>query len=115
MDVEAAYKELEAYTKSYAAKNYPEWKYDDREIYHGMDADSSYYIEGAFVGSSIYAKQDDFVKNYKSDIARYIDRMKSSGGQESGFIYIKKSRPGDTEGIHENYSDETYYKVWMLY
>ena len=115
LDVEAAYKELEAYAKSYAAKNLPEWKYDDREIYHGIDADASYYIEGDLGSSSIYVKQDDFVSCYKRGIGEYIRRMKSSGGQESGFIYIKKCRPGETEGIHDNNSDETHYIVWMLY
>ena len=114
LDVDAAYKELKQYAIDYAAKNYPEWKYDDREIYHGIDADASYYNDGVFGGSSRYARQEDFVENYKDDIARYIRRMKNSGGQQEGFIYIKKSRPGDTEGIHENYSDETYYVVWML-
>ena len=115
LDVDAAYEELIAYAKSYAAKNYPEWKYDDREIYHGMDADSSYYIEGVLGSSSIYVKQDDFVSYYKQGIGEYIRRMKSSGGQESGFIYIKKCRPGETTGLGDNNSDETYYRVWMLY
>ena len=115
LDVEAAYEELEAYAKSYAAKNYPKWKYDDREIYHGIDADASYYTFGAFTGSSMYAKQDEFVSYYKGRIEEYIRRIKGNGGQESGFIYIKKCRPGDTEGIHENDSNRTYYAVWMLY
>ena len=115
LDVEAAYKELEAYTKSYAAKNYPKWKYDDREIYHGMDADANYYTFGVLGLSPIYAKQEDFVEYYKGRIEEYIRRIKGNGGQESGFIYIKKCRPGETEGIHDNNSDETRYLVWMLY
>lgn len=114
LDIDAAYAELESYAKDYAAKNYPAWKYiDDHE---GMnDSNASYYIEGKFGGSSRYARQDDFIKNYKKDIARYIDRMKSSGGQQEGFVYIKRVRPGDSEGLGINDSGETYYKVWMLY
>ena len=41
--------------------------------------------------------------------------MKNMGGQESGFIYIKKCRPGETTGLGDNNSDETHYLVWMLY
>ena len=115
LDVDAAYEELIAYAKSYAAKNLPKWKYDDREIYHGMDADASYYTFGDLGISSMYAKQEDFVAYYKRGIEEYIQRIKGNGGQESGFIYIKKCRPGDTEGIHENDSNRTYYAVWMLY
>ena len=114
LDVDAAYKELKQYAIDYAAKNYPEWRYDDREIYHGIDADASYFIDGVLGGSSRYVRQEDFIRYYKGRIAKYIDWMKVSGGHPEGFIYIKRVRPGDSEGIHENYSDETYYKVWML-
>lgn len=113
-DIDAAYAELEAYAKDYAAKNYPQWHYiDDHE---GMnDSNASFYVEGELGGSSRYVKQEDFIENYKDDIARYIRRMKSSGGQKEGFVYIKKVRPGDTEGLGINDSDNTYYAVWMLY
>lgn len=116
LDVDAAYKELKQYAIDYAAKNYPEWRYIGEDESEGVnDSNASYYIEGAFIGSSRYARQEDFVENYKDDIARYIRRMKSSGGQKEGFIYIKRVRPGDSEGMWINDSDETYYKVWMLY
>ena len=113
-DIDAAYAELEAYAKDYAAKNYPQWHYiDDHE---GMnDSNASFYVEGELGGSSRYVKHEDFIENYKDDIARYIRRMKSSGGQKEGFVYIKKVRPGDTEGLGINDSDNTYYAVWMLY
>ena len=114
LDIDAAYAELESYAKDYAAKNYPAWKYiDDHE---GMnDSNASYYIEGEFGGSSRYVRQEDFIKEYKGEIADYIDVIKGNGGQQEGCIYIKKVRPGDSEGLGVNDSDETYYKVWMLY
>ncbi len=114
-DIDAAYAELEAYAKDYAAKNYPQWQYEDRTIYHGIDADANYYIDGVLGGSSRYVKQEDFVKVYKRSIALYIDVIKGNGGQQEGFLYIKKVRPGDTEGLWTNDSDNTYYAVWMLY
>lgn len=114
LDVDAAYKELKQYAIDYAAKNYPEWKYDDREIYHGIDADASYFIDGVLGGSSRYVRQEDFIRYYKGRIAKYIDWMKVSGGHPEGFIYIKRVRPGDSEGMWTNDTDETYYGVWML-
>ena len=113
-DIDAAYAELEAYAKDYAAKNYPQWHYiDDHE---GMnDSNASYYIDGVLGGSSRYVKQEDFIKEYKGEIADYIDVIKGNGGQQEGFVYIKKVRPGDTEGLWTNDSDNTYYAVWMLY
>ena len=116
LDVEAAYKELKQYAIDYAAKNYPEWRYIGEDESEGMnDSNSSYYIEGVLGGSSMYVRQEDFVKRYKKRIENYIDRMKSSGGQQEGFIYIKRVRPEDSEGIWTNNSVQTFYEVWMLY
>ena len=62
----------------------------------------------------MYAKQEDVIEAYKDNISRYIDSLKR-GGEKSGFLYIRKSYPGDPEGISENTTDETYYAIWMLY
>ena len=104
---------LRQYTIDYAKKNLPEFQYlDDRE--KSTPENSAYYVDGAFGGFSMYAKQEDVIEAYKDNISRYIDSLKR-GGEKSGFLYIRKSYPGDPEGISENTTDETYYAIWMLY
>ena len=106
--------DLRQYTIDYAKKNLPEFQYlDDRES--STPEDSGYYIQGAFAGFSMYAKQEDVIESYKDNIRRYINSIKNGGGEKSGFLYIRKSYPGDPEGISENTTDETYYAMWMLY
>ena len=114
LDVDAAYKELVKFTKEYAAKNRPKWKYiDDNE---GMsDSTNSYYTYGVLGGSSRYVKTEDFVAEYKKAIANYIDMVKGADGQDEGTIFIKKVKPGDTEGIWKSETDNTFYEVWMLF
>ncbi len=114
LDVDAAYKELVKFTKDYAAKNHPKWKYVDDNAGRS-DSDSNYYTYGVLGVSSRYVKTEDFVAEYKKAIANYIDMVKGGDGQEEGFIFIKKVKPGDTEGIWKNDSNDTYYKVWMLF
>ncbi|MGN1143044.1 MAG: hypothetical protein ACI4SU_00650 [Anaerovoracaceae bacterium] len=105
---------LRQYTIDYAKKNNPKFIYlDDRT--DSTPENSSYYVHGEFGGFSMYAKQEDVIEAYKDNISRYVDRMKTSGGENSGFLYIRKSYPGDAEGISENVTDETYYAIWMLY
>ncbi len=118
-DIDRAYKELNAYAIEYAAKNFPEFEYEADRVANGSnDANSSYYIEGDLGGASMYCKTDEFIEAYKERIAYYIDRMKASGGEASGFIYIKKMHKGDTKGMLGNRiynSDQVKYKVWFLY
>ncbi|MGN0715274.1 MAG: hypothetical protein ACI4LN_05580, partial [Anaerovoracaceae bacterium] len=105
---------LRQYTIDYAKENLPEFQYlDDRTS--STPENSSYYVQGEFAGFSMYAKQEDVIEAYKDNISRYINRLKTSGGEKSGFLYIRKSHPGDSEGISENTSDLTYYAMWMLY
>ena len=105
---------LRQYTIDYAKKNNPKFIYlDDRT--DSTPEDSAYYVQGAFAGFSMYARQEDVIEAYKDNISRYVDRMKTSGGENSGFLYIRKSYPGDKEGVSGNNSDETYYAMWMLY
>lgn len=106
--------ELRQYTIDYAKKHNPSFQYDD-DRKNSTPEDSGYYVAGAWAGFSMYAKQEDVIKDYKEEIERYVDRMKTSGGEPSGFIYIRKSYPGDMEGIEQNMTDETYYCIWMLY
>ncbi len=106
--------DLRQYTIEYARKNYPEFSYDD-DRKNSTPEDSGYYLAGAFPGFSMYAKQEDVIEAYKEKIADYVDRMKTSGGEKSGFLYIRKSYPGDVEGISGNNSDLIYYAIWMLY
>ncbi|MGN1412688.1 MAG: hypothetical protein ACI4WY_00425 [Anaerovoracaceae bacterium] len=105
---------LRQYTIDYAARNHPEFKYDDDNIGQTPE-NSGYYVQGAFAGFSMYAREEDVIEAYKETIARYVDRMKTSGGEKSGFLYIRKSYPGDIEGISGNNSVKTYYAIWMLY
>ena len=114
LDVDAAYKELVKFTKEYAAKNHPKWKYieDNADM---RDNNSSYYTYGVLGGSSRYVKTEDFVERYKERIANYINMVKGDGGESVGTIFIKKVKPGDTEGIWKNDTNDTYYKVWMLF
>ena len=114
VDVDAAYKELVRFTKEYAAKNYPKWKYIDDNA-DMRDNNSSYYTYGVLGGSSRYVKTEDFVERYKERIANYINMVKGDGGESVGTIFIKKVKPGDTEGIWKNDTNDTYYKVWMLF
>lgn len=114
LDVDAAYKELVKFTKEYAAKNHPKWKYiDDNE---GMsDSTNSYYTYGVLGTSSRYVRTEDFVAHMKTRIKNYINMVKGADGQDEGTIFIKKVKPGDTEGIWKNDTNDTYYKVWMLF
>lgn len=114
LDVDAAYKELVRFTKEYAAKNHPKWKYiDDNE---GMsDSTNSYYTYGVLGTSSRYVRTEDFVAHMKTRIKNYINMVKGADGQDEGTIFIKKVKPGDTEGIRENETDNTFYEVWMLF
>lgn len=105
---------LRQYTIDYAEKNNPDFRYDDDNIGQTPE-NSGYYVQGAFAGFSMYARQEDVIEAYKETIARYVDRMKTSGGENSGFLYIRKSYPGDAEGISENVTEKTYYAMWMLY
>jgi hypothetical protein len=118
-DIDRAYKELNAYAIEYAAKNFPEFEYEPNRVAEGSnDANSSYYIWGDLYSTSMYCKTDEFIDDVKRGIANYIDYIKNRGGQESGFIYIKKMHKGDTEGMLGNRiydGDEVYYKVWFLY
>lgn len=104
---------LRQYTIDYAKKNNPKFQYlDDRES--STPEDSAYYVQGAFAGFSMYARQEDVIEAYKETIARYVDSVGRSG-ENCGFLFIRKSYPGDAEGISENVTDETYYAMWMLY
>ena len=115
-DIDRAYKELNAYAIEYAAKNFPEFEFQaDRVAQGDNDSNCSYYIEGDLGGASMYCKTDEFVEAYKESIAHYIDRMKASGGQENGFIYIKKMHKGDSEGMWTYDDDQVKYRVWFLY
>ena len=105
---------LRQYTIDYAASNYPEFKYDDDN--KGQTPENSAYdVQGAFAGCSMYARQEDVIEAYKDNIRRYVKYVNTGGGEKSGFLYIRKSYPGDKEGVSGNNSDETYYAMWMLY
>lgn len=105
---------LRQYTIDYAKKNNPKFIYlDGRE--GSTPENSAYYVDGAFGGFSRYAKQEDVIEAYKENVADYVDRMKTSGGENSGFLYIRKSYPGDREGISYNTSNHISYVIWMLY
>ena len=118
-DIDRAYKELNAYAIEYAAENFPEFEYEPNRVTEGSnDANSSYYIWGDMGGASMYCKTDEFIEAYKESIADYIDYIKNTGGQESGFIYIKKMHKGDTDGMLGNRiydDDQVKYSVWFLY
>ena len=104
---------LRQYTIDYAKKNNPNFQYlDNRES--STPENSAYYVQGAFAGFSMYARQDDVIEAYKETIERYVDSVGRSG-ENCGFLYIRKSYPGDKEGVSGNSSDETYYAMWMLY
>ena len=105
---------LRQYTIDYAKKNNPKFTYlDNRES--STPENSAYYVQGAFAGFSMYARQEDVIEAYKETIANYIDCLDGSIREKSGFLYIRKSYPGDKEGVSGNSSDETYYAMWMLY
>ena len=104
---------LRQYTIDYAKKNNPKFIYlDGRE--GSTPENSAYYVDGAFAGFSMYARQEDVIEAYKETIERYVDSVGRSG-ENCGFLYIRKSYPGDAEGISENVMDKTYYAMWMLY
>lgn len=105
---------LRQYTIDYAASNYPEFKYDDDNKGQTPE-NSAYYVQGAFAGFSMYARQEDVIEAYKDNIRRYVKYVNTGGGEKSGFLYIRKSYPGDKEGVSGNNSDEIYYAMWMLY
>ena len=118
-DIDRAYKELNAYAIEYAAKNFPEFEYEADRVANGSnDANSSYYIWGDIYSTSMYCKTDIFIEKVKKYAANYIDYIKNTGGQESGFIYIKKMHKGDTDGMNGERiydDDQVCYKVWFLY
>lgn len=114
LDMNEILAELEAYTIAYAAANEPGFHYDETRS-HSTSENSNYYIDGIFGAFSVYAKQQDVIESYKDNIERYVSSVVKQGGQETGFLYIKKVCPGDKEGLSVNNSTETYYKIWMLY
>ena len=118
-DIDRAYKELNEYAVEYAAKNFPGFEYQAYRVAKGdNDSNCSYYIEGCLGGASMYCKTDKFIEDYKRLIAYYINRMKASGGQENGFLFIKKMHKGDTQGMNGNRiydDDQVAYQVWFLY
>lgn len=114
IDIDEIYKELRKHAIDYAAKNFPAWKYDDNTEGRTPE-NSAYYVNGAMGGWSKYAKQEDVIKHFKLKVSSYIDRMKNFGGQEDGFLYIRRVKPRDPEGTGFNETDETYYSIWMLY
>ena len=104
---------LRQYTIDYAKKNNPKFIYlDDRE--GSTPENSAYYVDGAFAGFSMYARQDDVIEAYKETIERYVDSVGRSG-ENCGFLFIRKSYPGDKEGVSGNSTEKTYYAMWMLY
>lgn len=104
---------LRQYTIDYAKKNNPKFIYlDDRE--GSTPENSAYYLDGAFAGFSMYARQDDVIEAYKETIERYVDSVGRSG-ENCGFLFIRKSYPGDKEGVSGNSTEKTYYAMWMLY
>ena len=115
-DIDRAYEELNAYAIEYATKNFPEFEYQaDRVAQGDNDSNCSYYIEGVLYGCSIYCKTDEFIEKVKEEIADYIDAMKRTGGQENGFVYIKKMHQGDSQGMWTYTDDDLQYTVWFLY
>ena len=104
---------LRQYTIDYAKKNNPKFIYlDDRE--GSTPENSAYYVDGAFAGFSMSSRQDDVIEAYKDTIERYVDSVGRSG-ENCGFLFIRKSYPGDKEGVSGNSTEKTYYAMWMLY
>ena len=96
---------LRQYTIDYAKKNNPKFIYlDDRE--GSTPENSAYYVDGAFAGFSMYARQDDVIEAYKETIERYVDSVGRSG-ENCGFLFIRKSYPGDKEGVSGNSTEKT--------
>ena len=44
-----------------------------------------------------------------------LDEMKGHAFESLDPDFAKKVKPGDTEGIWKNDTNDTYYKVWMLF
>ena len=105
---------LRQYAIDYAAKNEPRWHYDDSRTETPRGA--SYYVDGEFPGTSIYSKQEDILKLYKSCIRSYISQVVEQGGNEAGYLYISRVAPGDWEDYFGK-SEKPYifYKAFLLY
>lgn len=117
------YTALKDFTLAYAAENCPDFVYDEKyelavgsdevTYTHGSDT-LSYNIDGVFNSFSIYANEEDVIKSYKDNIARYIDKS-AGAGNPGGYLFILRSYPGDMEGAVKHLETEpaVYYKVWM--
>ena len=105
---------LRQYAIDYAAKNEPRWHYDDSRTETPREA--NYYVDGEWLGVSIYAKKEDILKLYQSYIRDYIDQVVKQGGSDEGYIYLSRIAPGDWEDAFiRSDSPYTYYKGFMLW
>lgn len=105
--------ELRQYAIDYAAEHNPKFTYDDEN--NTAPEEGSYDGDGDFAGFSIYAKQEDVIEEYKDNISRYITFAWRMEEENSGYLYIRKTYPGEKLGVGWNISLNTYYKIWMMY
>lgn len=111
IDLKSLKKILRDYAVKYAEKQNLNFIYLDEA--DGNDENSSYILEGTLGAFSRYARQEDVIKKLKAEIRFYIDRTGETE-ENRGFLYIKKSKPGQMEGMELHTSKDIYYTAWML-
>lgn len=114
LNIDEIMAELKQYTIDYAKKLNYDFEYEE-DTEGRTPITCGYYIQGMFGIFSVYARQEDVIECYKDNIRRYLAVAQKNEMLDCGFLYILRSEPGMQEDLERNTSDETYYRIWMLY